>query len=82
MKCLNCGYELEEGKMYCPSCGYEIQIVPDFEPEIEEEITGVLEEITSELVRSEEEAAKEKNSNRKNVNAVKSVFTAHWRLPA
>ncbi len=60
MKCQSCGYELEEGKLYCPNCGYEIQIVPDFEPEIEEEMTGALEEITSELVRHEKEAEKEK----------------------
>ena len=49
MKCVNCGRELEEGKLYCPDCGYEIKMVPDFEPEIEETMIGALEEITSEL---------------------------------
>lgn len=59
MKCLDCGYELEEGKLYCPKCGKEIQIVPDFEPEIEATINGALEGITSQLIQSEEQQKKE-----------------------
>ena len=63
MKCLSCGCELEEGKLYCPRCGYEVQIVPDFEPEIEETISGVmneaLEDITNHLIQSEEQKRKE-----------------------
>ncbi len=35
MNCPNCGKELKEGKLYCEYCGQEIQMVPDFEPEIE-----------------------------------------------
>ncbi|MBO5094285.1 MAG: chitobiase/beta-hexosaminidase C-terminal domain-containing protein [Lachnospiraceae bacterium] len=59
MKCPDCGYELEEGKLYCPKCGKEIQIVPDFEPEIEATINGALEGITSQLIQSEEQQKKE-----------------------
>lgn len=59
MKCLDCGYELEEGQLYCPKCGKEIQIVPDFEPEIEEKINGALEGITNQLIQSEEQQKKE-----------------------
>ncbi len=59
MVCMRCGTELEEGKMYCPVCGLEIQIVPDFEPEIEEQINDVLGDITDELIRSEKEEKKE-----------------------
>ncbi len=33
MKCENCGFEIDDGKLYCPSCGYEIQLVPDFDIE-------------------------------------------------
>lgn len=70
MKCPDCGYELEEGKLYyCPKCGKEIQIVPDFEPEIEATINGALEGITSQLRKSEEaekkEAAQEKEEARR-----------------
>jgi len=54
MKCINCGNELEEGKLYCSKCGYEIQMVPDFEPEVENEIIDALGEITNELQQDEE----------------------------
>ena len=42
MKCPNCGNELKEGHLICETCGEEIQIVPDFEPEIENSITETL----------------------------------------
>ena len=42
MKCPNCGKEIEEGHLICETCGNEIQIVPDFEPEIENSITETL----------------------------------------
>lgn len=42
MKCPNCGKEIEDGHLICENCGYEIQIVPDFEPEIENSITETL----------------------------------------
>lgn len=42
MKCPQCGNELMEGHLICEKCGEEIQIVPDFEPEIENSITETL----------------------------------------
>lgn len=42
MKCPHCGNELKEGYLICEKCGEEIQIVPDFEPEIENSITETL----------------------------------------
>lgn len=45
MKCPKCQNELIEGKLYCELCGTEIQIVPNFEPEIE----GFFNETTSSL---------------------------------
>lgn len=35
MICPKCGFELENGQLYCEACGEEIQIVPEFNPEIE-----------------------------------------------
>ncbi|MCM1254009.1 MAG: chitobiase/beta-hexosaminidase C-terminal domain-containing protein [Clostridium sp.] len=52
MKCPNCGEEMKEGQLICEACGNEIQIVPDFEPEIENSITETL----STLVALDEEA--------------------------
>lgn len=63
MKCLNCGCELEEGKLYCPKCGYEVQIVPDFEPEIEKTINdamnGASEDIANHLTLDKEKKQRE-----------------------
>ena len=63
MKCLGCGYELEDGKLYCPKCGYEVHIVPDFEPEIEETMNDALnealEDIANHLIENEEKIRKE-----------------------
>ncbi len=71
MKCLNCGTELEEGKLYCPGCGYEIHLVPDFEPEIEETVNGALEGITSHLIESEQQEKQERLEKRRRLEAQK-----------
>lgn len=49
MKCPKCGSEILEGHLYCESCGMEIQIVPDFEPEIENSITKTLSTVAEEI---------------------------------
>ncbi|NLL76766.1 MAG: hypothetical protein GX235_05915 [Clostridiales bacterium] len=51
MKCPKCGYELAEGHLYCDSCGEEIRIVPDFEPEIEQEMNETLSTLFVELAK-------------------------------
>ncbi len=47
MQCPKCGSEYKEGHLYCDECGHEIQIVPVFEPEIEnsiqENLSGIAE---------------------------------------
>ena len=35
MQCPNCKEELKDGNLYCEKCGYEIQMVPDFEPDVD-----------------------------------------------
>lgn len=35
MKCPRCGADMKEGQMYCEHCGREIQIVPEFDPALE-----------------------------------------------
>ena len=56
MKCPNCGNELKEGYLICEKCGEEIQIVPDFDPEIENSITETL----STLAAMQEEEGEQK----------------------
>lgn len=49
MKCPNCGYEMADGHLYCEKCGMEIQMVPDFEPEIENSIIETLSTVAEEI---------------------------------
>lgn len=49
MKCPNCGEEILKEQMYCESCGMEIQIVPDFEPEIENKISETLSTVAKDV---------------------------------
>ena len=53
MICPNCGNEIPEGHMYCDNCGKEINFVPDFEPEVENEINATLSGVAEELNREE-----------------------------
>ena len=58
MKCPNCGEGMPEGALYCECCGEDIHIVPDFEPELErnmeQTISGILEELHEEMPGSQE----------------------------
>lgn len=61
MKCPNCGKEMAEGNLYCEHCGEDIHIVPDFEPELEQTIHDILEEMHEDMTggRKEEPEALE-----------------------
>lgn len=45
MVCPNCNAEIDEDLLYCPVCGQEIQVVPYYEPEIEQSISDTLSDI-------------------------------------
>ncbi len=68
MKCPHCGHEMPEGYLICDLCGEEIQIVPDFEPEIENSITETLSTLVSlqEETADEEETAAEETGAEEN----------------
>ena len=53
MVCPNCGKEIPEGHMYCDECGTEINFVPDFEPEVENEINESLSGLVDALTKDE-----------------------------
>lgn len=65
MTCPRCGFEMKEDHLYCERCGAEIQIVPDFEPEIEnsihETLSTVAEEISPETVPDAEKLSTEED---------------------
>ena len=53
MNCPKCGKELLEGHLYCENCGGEINLVPEFETEIEksmaESMQGIIENVAPEV---------------------------------
>ena len=72
MKCPNCGFDIPEGHMYCDNCGTEINFVPEFEPEVENEINATLSGVADEL--NKDERIKEEKLEKKKAffDAVKS----------
>lgn len=49
MKCPNCGVDMAEGSLYCEHCGEDIHIVPDFEPELEQNMQQTIHTILEDL---------------------------------
>lgn len=49
MKCSNCGTEVQEGFLYCAKCGGDIHMVPDFEAELELNLSRSISSIAAEV---------------------------------
>ena len=54
MVCPNCNTELPKGHLYCEKCGTEIQMVPVFEPELEESMNETLSEVADLIVQEQQ----------------------------
>ncbi len=65
MKCPKCGKELLDGHMYCEDCGEEINLVPEFEAEVEASmavsIQGILDK--AELIQDEERSTRDEEGS-------------------
>ena len=75
MKCQKCGAQIYPDHLYCDVCGAEYQIVPDFEPEIENSIAKSMFEI-SEVIEKDTHKKDRKVSNKrkKNVPSFTVIF--------
>ncbi len=76
MRCPNCGLEIPEGHMYCDNCGTEINFVPDFDPEIENEINATLSGMADELNKEDRERAEREEKRKAFLRAILSK----WKL--
>jgi len=65
MKCKYCGYEVEDGKVFCSSCGKEIQFVPDYNSFEDDLLREILEEESEEKQRNLDLRNKEREEARK-----------------
>lgn len=50
MKCPKCGNEIQEGKLLCGVCGEEVKMVPDFDLEVETQMTETLSNIVKNFI--------------------------------
>lgn len=76
MKCPKCGLDIPEGHMYCDNCGTEINFVPDFEPEVENEINATLSGVADELNKEE----RLRRERREKINEMIRLFFDKWHL--
>ncbi|MCL2719632.1 MAG: chitobiase/beta-hexosaminidase C-terminal domain-containing protein [Lachnospiraceae bacterium] len=60
MDCPKCGFILIDDRWICENCGAEIQMVPDFEPELENSISEVLLNVADEINPGRKEEVPEK----------------------
>lgn len=64
MICPKCGNEIKEGQLLCEKCGFEINIVPDFEIEVENSISETLSTIVDELESDDSDTQEEKEEKK------------------
>ncbi len=77
MQCPNCKEELKEGYLYCENCGYEIQMVPDFEPEVDGSILTSMRDIQKEV---EDTTLLDKEEKHKKTHRLKTFKEKHKML--
>lgn len=85
MICPNCGHEIPEGRLLCEKCGAEINIVPDFDIEIEnsinETLSNIVDEITPSKDKENESLEKKPKSKKTKEEILEDEFFEENKVP-
>ncbi len=63
MRCPNCGAKMRDGALYCEQCGEDIHIVPDFEPELDDDIQQTIKSIADDILEQVEPREEDAEGN-------------------
>ena len=74
MKCPKCGNEIQEGKLLCGVCGEEVKMVPDFDLEVETQMTETLSNIVKNFIFEDSVEEQINESEQEIENSWQEVF--------